>query len=265
MKIATLGSLTGPVIVWGGAQGNLAALAALLREATRAGVPPAQVIGTGDLTGFAGQSAELVAAIRAFGAPLVAGDHERALAANEAASAFGPEADLRALWWPGLEATIRPEARDWMERLPDLVLFAHEGRRYAVIHGGFTDTARALWPMSPADDFREEIRAVEAAAGPVDGVFAGHCGIAFQRVIDGIAWMNAGTIGLAPDDGRPAGRYLRLDADGARILRLDFDPGPARAAMAAAGLPAALGVALSEGHWPVPEMLPEEMRRALRN
>ena len=266
MKIANLGSFGGPVIVYGGTQGNLAALGALLREATRAGVPAGRVIATGDIAGVCAQGAECVAATRAFGGPVVAGNVERQLAAGAADPGLGYPAGAAAparsrAWWALADAQIGRDARDWMEALPDMAVFAHEGRRYAVVHGGITDIARNLWPGAPEAAFRQEITAIEAAAGPVDGVIAGHVGLAFERVIGGVHWINAGAIGLPPHDGRRAGRYVLLAADGARILRLDYDPTPSFTAMVTAGLTQGYDVALMTGLWPVDDHLPEEMRR----
>ncbi len=265
MKIAKLGTLVGPVIAYGGALGNLTALGALLREATRAGIPSARVICTGDIVGICAQGADCVAATRAFGGPVVAGNIERQLTvgASDSGSGFplgGETARLAQRWWSQTSAEIDGPARDWMEALPDMLLFAHEGRRYAVIHGGLTDAARYLWPSSPDTLFQQELLAIEAAAGPVDGVIAGHCGIAFERVIGGVHWINAGMIGLPPHDGRRGGRYVRLDTDGARILRLDYDPAPAFAAMVTHGRTQGYDLTLMEGYWPSEDLLPPDMR-----
>lgn len=259
MKIANLGNLTGPVLAWGGALGNLAALAALLRDATRQGLPAARVIATGDIAGMCGQSGACVQATRAFGGPVVAGDIERQLAAG--AGDPGPGHGVAAgPWWAVADAQIGRAARDWMEELPDIAVFAHEGRRWAVIHGGLADPARALWPSTPDAAFAGEITAIEAAAGPVNGVIAGHTGLAFQREVGGVTWVNTGAVGMPPHDGRRAGRYARLDADGARILRLDYDPAPTFATMVSAGLTQGWDLALMQGRWPSEEMLPQEMR-----
>lgn len=265
MKIASLGTLMGPVIAYGGALGNLAALGALLREATRAGIPGDRVISTGDIAGTCAQPAECIAATRAYGHHVVAGHIERQLAAGAGESGGGfplgsHSARLAVPGWRFTDAQVDARQRDWMETLPDALVFAHEGRRWAVIHGGFTNPARFLWPSSPEAAFRQEITAIEAATGPVDGVISGHCGIAFQRLIGGVVWLNAGVIGLPPNDGRRGGRYVRLDADGARILRLDYDPAPAFAAMVSAGLARGWDLALMTGRWPTEDILPEEMK-----
>ncbi|GKY89014.1 metallophosphoesterase family protein [Sinisalibacter aestuarii] len=269
MKIASLGTLTGPVIAYGGAVGNLAALGALLRDVSRAGVPAGNVICTGDIAGTCAQPAECIAATRAYRHHVVAGNIERQLAAcaGESGAGFAPGSlSMRraVAGWRFADRHTDAAARDWMEGLPDALVFAHEGRRWAVVHGGFTRIARYIWPGSPEVLFEQEINAIEAAAGPLDGVIAGHCGIAFQRVIRGVTWLNAGSIGIPPDDGRRGGRYARLDADGARILRLDYDPAPAFAAMVSSGLTQGFDLALMTGHWPTEDILPDEMKTPRR-
>ena len=68
-----------------------------------------------------------------------------------------------------------------------------------------------VWPSSPEAVFEREIAATEAILGPIDGLVAGHCGIAFQRMIGRHHWINPGALGLPPHDGRPETRYGVLD------------------------------------------------------
>ncbi|RME16882.1 MAG: metallophosphoesterase [Alphaproteobacteria bacterium] len=265
MRIASLGTLIGPVIAYGGALGNFSALGALIREISRAAIPPERVISTGNIAGTCAHPAECVAATRAYRHQVVAGNIERQLASGAGEPGWGyPPGSLavrRALaGWRLADRRIDAGARDWMEGLPDLLLFAHAGRRWAVVHGGATRVSRFLWPVSPEVEFEAEINAIEAAAGPVDGVIAGHCGIAFERVVNGVHWLNPGNIGLPPNDGRRGGRYARLDEDGARLLRLEYDPSAAFAAMVSTGLSQGYDLALMTGRWPSEEMLPPEMR-----
>jgi len=265
LKIRDLGVLSGPVIAYGGALGNLAALGALLREATRAGVPAARVICTGDIVGIGAQGQDCIAATRAFGGAVVAGNIEQQLAAGAADSGSGyapgsVSRRLAAAWWAATGGEVGPDARGWMGDLPDALVFSHAGRRLAVLHGGASDVARFVWPTTPAEVIRQEIAAAAAATGPLDAVIAGHAGVAFERVVDGVSWINAGMIGLPPNDGRRGGRYLRLDEDGARIMRLDYDPAPAFAAMVAAGRTEGFDRTLLSGHWPSEDFLPQEMR-----
>jgi predicted phosphodiesterase len=265
MRIADLGTLTGDILCFGGPLSNLQALAALQGEAVRHGIAGRNMICTGDVAGYCAQPAETVALIRRMGAHVVAGNVEVQLASGAAdcGCGFAPGSACDLLsggWYAHAERAIDGAARDWMEDLPDMAVFAHEGRRYAVVHGGFTNIARFLWPTSSHTEFALELAAIQAAAGPVDGVIAGHCGVAFERDISGIHWINAGAIGMPPHDGRRQTRYVTLHPDGARVHALDYDVAGAVAAMHTAGLTQGYDRALETGIWPSEDILPKEMR-----
>lgn len=266
MNILDLGLLSGEVLVFGGPLSNLQATEAVLAEARQRRLAPGQVICTGDVVGYCAQPAATVAAIRAAGCPVVAGNAERQLAAGAAdcgcGFAEGSACDIASgAWFAHAGAELGPADLDWMQALPDMALFSHAGRRYAVVHGGLTDIARFVFPSSPEAVFEEEINAVTAAAGPVDAVIAGHCGIPFERVIGGVHWINAGVIGMPPHDGRRATRFVVLREDGAHIERLRYDWHGARDAMRAAGLVQGYDTALDSGIWPSEDILPAAMRR----
>lgn len=268
MKISDLGRLDGPVVLWGGALGNLSALLALRDALADNGTPASNVICTGDLAGYCADGEACADAVRRLGWTAVAGNVERQLADGGADCGCGFPAGsacdvLSARWWAHNNANVSTATRFWFAGLPDIAVFQHGPRRYAVIHGGVTDISRFLWPVSRQPEFAEEIAALEAEVGPVDGVIAGHCGMAFQRVVAGRRWINAGVIGMPPNNGVPGGQYVRLDAGGAHIIRLAYDPGPAVEAMRRAGLTQGYDSALINGLWPSEEVLPEEMRRGV--
>ena len=266
MKITDLGRLEGPVVLWGGALGNLSALLAL-RDVTRdEGIAGANILFTGDLAGYCAEGEACADMVRRLGWRGIAGNIEKQLADGGADCGCGFAAGsvcdtLSVKWWAHTNATLSTASRYWFAGLPDLVVFEHADRRYAVIHGGVTDVSRFLWPVSRQPEFAEEIGAIEAEVGPVDGVVAGHCGFGFQRVVAGRRWINAGVIGMPPNNGVPGGQYVRLDRKGAHIRRLSYDPAPSVAAMRRAGLTQGYDDALTTGRWPSEEILPDEMRR----
>lgn len=267
MIVSDFGSLQGPIVLWGGALGNRAALAALEREADRCGA--GHVISTGDLAGYCAQGADCVAQIRSLGWPVIAGNVERNLAAGamDCGCGFkdGSACDLLSnAWWAHADRTIAAADREWMADLPDIAVFSASGRRYAVIHGGFTDIARFIWPTTPDKVLREEITAIESAAGPIDGVIAGHSGLAFNRKIDGRHWINIGAIGLPPNDGAPGGTFATLSKGNLAVHRLDYDPSTTIKAMQEAGLTQGYDRALTTGLWPSQDILPEALRRPTR-
>lgn len=110
-----------------------------------------------------------------------------------------------------------------MALCPDIVSFVHQGARYAVIHGGATDVALFLWRTTPSDAFAEEWDTIEAAVGSVDHVIAGHCGVPFLRDTLRGRWINAGVIGMPPNDDAQQTRFAVLDGGEELFHHLKYD------------------------------------------
>lgn len=267
MKVADLGTVEGTMVIYGGPYSNLQASLALLSYCADNRIPVTNRICTGDTVAYGGEPKATWSLMRTTGGTVVAGNCERNLAeeADDCGCGFdaGTTCDLLSRAWYGFARRELPEeARHWMAALPDMAVFEHSGLRCAVIHGGVTDISRFLWASSPDKDFAEEVALVEAAIGRVDVVFAGHSGIAFQRQVGDTLWVNAGAIGLPPNDGRPETRFARMEGGRITIERLDYNARPAISAMTRAGLTQGYHETLATGIWPSEDILPPELRRA---
>ncbi|MDT8326134.1 MAG: metallophosphoesterase, partial [Roseovarius sp.] len=146
--------------------------------------------------------------------------------------------------------------------LPEMIVFQHHARRHAVVHGGASDISRFLWSVSPEPEFQQEIDIIQKLAGRFDVVLSGHSGIAFQRRIGDVLWVNAGAIGMPANDGRPETRYAVLDKNNIAFHDLRYDYPAAYGAMQAAGLTQGYDRALLDGYWPSEDVLPAALRRA---
>lgn len=267
--IRDLGVLTGDVLLFGGPYSNLQATEAVFAAARARGIGGGRMICTGDVVAYCAQPAETVALIRASGSVVVAGNCELQLAAGMLDCGCGFEAGsacdiLSAGWFAHVDQQIGAADRAWMGALPQMVVFAHGGRRVAVIHGGASDVSRFLWETSPEADFAQEVAAIEARVGAIDMVVAGHCGMAFRRQVAGVEWINAGVIGMPPHDGAQATRFAILSDRGVEFADLHYDAGLAIAKMQEAGLSQGYDQALKTGYWPSEDVLPEELRLASR-
>lgn len=265
MTIVDLGKLSRPVLIFGGPYSNLQAVQSLRAVATGQGIEAQNVICTGDVVAYCADPAATVAALRDWGCHVVAGNCEKQLAAGAMDCGCGFEAGstcdlLSAGWYAHADKHVSAEARAWMGGLPDMAVFTHEGARHAVIHGGLSDISRFLWPVSPDAELQEEIALIEAATGPVDRVLAGHCGMAFTRQIGAVEWVNAGVIGMPPNQGRVETGYAILD-QGVTLHDLAYDHTAAHGAMVAAGLTQGYHDALLSGYWPSEDVLPSSLRR----
>lgn len=264
MQRRDLGVLDGPVLLFGGPYSNLHATEAVLSVARERG---ATAICTGDVVAYCACPAETVAAIRASGCAVVAGNCEIQLATGAADCGCGFDEGsacdlLSAGWFSFANAQIKADDRRWMAGLPDILTFSHHGARYAVLHGGATDVARFIWSTCDPDVFAQEWAAVEAAVGPVDHIIAGHSGIPFQRAVGPGTWTNAGVIGMPPHDGASQTVYAMLDGGHVTFDRLSYDVSAAVQAMQEAGLTQGYHTALQTGYWPSEDVLPPDLRVA---
>jgi predicted phosphodiesterase len=262
-----LGSLRGDVLAFGGVVSNAHALAALVALASARGIHAGRMVCTGDVVAYCGEPARAVAGLRALGAQTIRGNCEESLAARAGDCGCGFAAgsacdDYAAAWYAHADACLGDAERDWMAALPALATFRAHGRRWGVVHGGVTAINRFLWPTSPEAAFAEEIAALEAVAGPVDAILAGHCGLPFLREVAGRMWLNTGALGMPPNDGNPSTSFGVIAADGPRIERLRYDHDGAAAAMRAVGLIQGYERALASGWWPSEDVLPQDLRRA---
>lgn len=210
-----LGAQDAPLLLFGGPYSNLHALEALLRAAVTRQISGAQIICTGDIVAYGAAPARSVAAIRAAGCTVVAGNVECQLGRGAATCGCGFEVGstcdlLSAEWFAHADAAIGAGDSAWMATLPDMAVFTHHGARYAVLHGGVRDVSRFIWPSSPEAVFAEELASIADLIGPVDAVTAGHAGLPFVRDVVGSRWINAGVIGMPPHDGGAATRYAVL-------------------------------------------------------
>lgn len=259
MQVADLGDLPEEIVLFGGPYSNLPALQALVDV-----VGDRTAICTGDVVAYSAWPEETATLLIGLGWPVVAGNCEQQIArgADDCGCGFedGTVCDrLSSQWYPFARDRVSEETRRWMGGLPDVLTFTQSGKRYAVVHGGATDVARYVWPCSQDADFEAEFAALEASVGAVDAVVAGHCGLAFDRMVGSRRWINAGVIGLAPHDSRPATRFTTLTKGEPVFHRLIYDHEAARRRMEAEGL-TGYAEAITSGIWPSEDVLPKELR-----
>ncbi|MDH3473946.1 MAG: metallophosphoesterase [Rhodospirillales bacterium] len=273
MEALDLGEIQGPLLVFGGPYGNLQATEALLAEAARLGIPPKNMLCSGDLVAYCGDPKATVALIRAAGIPVVMGNCEEQLGSGAedcgCGYAEGSSCDLMAAqWYRYASEQLDAETKTWMARLPRRILLTLDGPgngpgsklRLAAIHGGLDLINRFVFPATPAAEKAEQL----ALAGG-DGVIGGHSGLPFSEIVSNHLWHNAGVIGLPANDGTPRVWYalLRPGPQGLEIEHrpLAYDHAAAAAAIRAADLPAAYAETLESGLWPADDVMPEADRK----
>lgn len=262
--ISDLGTLDGPVLLFGGPYGNRHALEALLAEADRLGIPSGRMICTGDLAAYAADPDGVATTLRAAGTPIVMGNVEESLGfvADDCHCGFADGSTcsvLAARWYRCAERAVSADIKAWMRDLPRRIDFTLGGARFAVIHGGLSEINRFVFPATPRD-----AKATELDTAGTDAVVGGHSGLPFNELIGDRLWHNPGVIGLPANDGTPRVWYSLLapqkDGIAVEIRALAYDHTAAAAAIRAVDLPPDYADALETGLWPSDDVMPEADR-----
>lgn len=253
-----------PLLIFGGPYSNLEATVAMRALAARLGIPPGNVICTGDVVAYAAAPEETVQLIRDWGIAVVAGNCEEQLAegADDCGCGFteGSVCDLLSRgWYPYALDQTSDESRVWMGSLPERIDVAYAGAKICLLHGGADQNNKFLF-ASEREELEAEFASVNAKS-PADLVIAGHAGIPFIAPLSQGYWINAGVIGMPANDGTHDGWYALVSHKSGdlnvELRRLAFDYIAAAAAMRRAGHANGYARTMITGVWPSHDILPE--------
>jgi putative phosphoesterase len=168
--------------------GNLPALEAVLAEVDALGVD--RIVCGGDVV--AGPfPRECLALLREHGAAFVRGNADRESTRAPAGT------------WEWITWNLDADALQFLLGLPQTVSLG--GVLYC--HGSPRDDDEILTRVSADERFRTALEGVEERI-----VVGGHTHVQFERTIDGIRFVNAGSVGI-PYEGRPGAFWALLDGD----------------------------------------------------
>ena len=259
--VKDIGTFSDPVLVFGGAYGNLQALNALMARARDLGIPPTRMIHTGDVAAYCADTFECASSLKSLGCHAIKGNVEEQLAQNagDCACGFdeGSECDLLAMRWYALaNAQTTPDLRDWMAAMPDHLSFTLQGRRFLVVHGSPRLVNEFVFRSRSDAEFGELFE-----LQPTDCIVAGHTGLPFTRAVGQRVWHNSGALGLPANDGTPRVWFSLISPtpDGIEFSfhALDYEHGEAASRMRVNGLPEGYAAGLENGLWPNTDILPE--------
>jgi predicted phosphodiesterase len=215
--------------------GNLPALEAVLEDlAARPEVDA--VYHLGDLVGYAPWPDEVVARLRNEGIQGIAGNYDSTTATGYRHCGCRYEdprqEELSHLSYAWTLENTSAESRAWLGRLPFRMdvrpLGGHQaGPTLVLVHGAPTLNT-LYWTDDRSDDFCLKM-AERAGARAGDVVAFGHTHKPWHRQVEGIHFVNTGSVGR-PKDGDPRAGYVLLELPGAAGAAEDAAEGGAQGA-----------------------------------
>jgi predicted phosphodiesterase len=266
-NIPDLGEFDAPILVFGGAYGNLQATIAMRKKADDLGISSSHVFCNGDTVAYCAQPEKTVEQLKDWGVRVMQGNCEKSLAegSRDCGCGFEPGTTCSLLsdnWYGYCQEQLGDSTKKWMGELPAGYHFKLSGMKFRLVHATVTSINRYLFSSSDLIDMQSEWRLSQA-----DVVIGGHVGIPFHRNLDDQGhWINSGVIGMPANDGTRDGWYLLLipENDSVRCEwhRLEYEAKRAQTAMRTAGLNNGYADALVTGIWPSMDVLPDFERRA---
>lgn len=244
MKIALIGDV----------HANLPALEAVLDHAHRQDVEA--IWNTGDWVGYNAFPDEVVRRLRQERAVSIVGNYDLKVLKfkqkkNKWRRTKRPEKWLAFKW---AYKNLSRESRSYLRSLPQQIRLEVAGKRILLTHGSPASNQELLTLQAPVGRFQELARLAEAEV-----VVCGHSHCPFACQVDGVWFINTGTVGR-PDDGDPRATYAIMQIEPndlqVRHYRLEYDVERAVAAIHKHSLPPAFGQMLRQGR-NLDELLPD--------
>jgi predicted phosphodiesterase len=225
---------------------NLPALEAVLKDIEDRGASDA-TYHLGDLVGYAPWPDEVVALIRDRAIPGVAGNYDSTTATDYRHCGCKYEdarqEELSHLSYEWTRAHTSAESKRFLGSLPFRIdvrpLGGHlAGPRLVLLHGNPVLNT-VYWTEDRSDGFCQQMAEhVSARAG--DMIAFGHTHRPWHRTVDGIHFVNTGSVGR-PKDGDWRAGYAMVSLDGEAVsvdfVRVEYDVERAMEAIRASGLP----------------------------
>lgn len=239
--------------------GNQPALTAVLTDlARRAGA--ATPYHLGDLVGYGPFPNEVVATLRDAAIAGVAGNYDSTVATDYAHCGCRYEDPaqeaLAHLSYEWTRAQVTAETRAYLGSLPFRIDLRPDGGHrkgptVTLLHGN--QVLNTVYLEETRPDALLEKMAAALAARPGDVVCFGHTHRPWHRVVDGVHFVNTGSVGK-PKDGDWRAGYVLLEVAGpefaVEFVRVAYDLDAMAAALRAGGLPDALAEQLRRGGAP---------------
>ncbi|MCH2083845.1 MAG: metallophosphoesterase family protein [Saprospiraceae bacterium] len=256
-----LGTKSGRILLFGGVYSNLQSLNKLMQIAALEGIPPENIICTGDIVGYCAQPEECLQKIKAWGIHSILGNVEIQLRDGEEDCGCnfdnGSRCDLFSRqWYPFAKANVSASSLEYLQLMPDHIQFKYAGKQCLVVHGHFHETAGYIFKSTSWEAKQKQF---DDAA--VEIILGGHSGLPFNDIKGSYLWLNAGVIGMPANDGTTRVWYMILDDKDGKLdfkhFSYEYDFAKANQLMKANHLPPQYAKTLRTGLWDNCEILPD--------
>jgi putative phosphoesterase len=197
----------------------------------------------GDIGGYASQPNEVQQVVMAIGCPTVLGNYDEGVGFNLGGCGchYSKPLDIEMsnisfLW-------TREHTSDahkcWLRALPRDIRLEVEGRRVLLCHGSPRSTTEYL-SENRSEGYLRQFTPGGKDDAHADVIVFGHTHVPYHRSVDGVEFVNTGSVGR-PKDGDPRAGYCVLTIRGDSVtvdqVRLPYDVETTCARLTAAGLP----------------------------
>jgi putative phosphoesterase len=210
--------------------GNLPALEAVMEDIQAKSFDAVYCLG--DLVGYGGFPNEVAEAIKAAGIPTIMGNYDDGVGfdRDECGCAYRDPDDEarghRSLMWTRAHATA--STKDFLRELVPQIRVEIDGKRVLLVHGSPRKMNEYLFEDRALSSFQRL-----AASSEADIIVFGHTHQPYTKLVDGVLFVNAGSVGK-PKDGDWRACYAILDLTAptpVEFVRLWYDIDRAMAAI----------------------------------
>lgn len=197
----------------------------------------------GDLGGYASQPNEVQDLILSMDCPTVMGNYDEGVGFNKDdcgchyVKPFDIQMSDISFAWTRTDTSDAHKL--WLRALPREIRLEIEGWRVLLCHGSPVSTTEYLFETR-SEPYLQKFTAGGRSVAHADVIVFGHTHVPYHRGVDGVDFINTGSVGR-PKDGDPRAGYcvLTLDGDSVRSeqVRLPYDVEATCLRLIKAGLP----------------------------
>ncbi len=220
---------------------NLPAMEAVKAHIERGGYDGIYCLG--DIGGYASEPNEVQQLSLAMGCPAILGNYDEGVGFNlndcgcNYVKPFDIEMSNVSFLWTREHTTDGNKA--WLRGLPRELRLEGEGHRVLLCHGSPRSTTEYLFETR-SDGYLRQFTPGGKHDAHAEIIVFGHTHVPYHRVVDGVHFVNTGSVGR-PKDGDPRAGYCVLTLEGGEVkaeqVRLAYDVETACRRLLAAGLP----------------------------